>query len=417
MSALGARHCRGQERFMNEHVPVNKHVPVTDWFNDFDHTDPQWTEDPFPIWDELRSKCPVVHTDRFLGVYLPTTYEAVKQISYDTDSFSSRRVVVRNVRPEITQPTPPITTDPPHHKPAKQLLLPPFTPDAMKKLEPRVRGICNELIDEFIKDGKVDAAAQYTKHIPTRAIAHMLGIPEKDGDLFVKWIHEILELGITDNDTLIRAAREMTEYFQGHIEARKTHPTQDLISDLMNAKGPDGQPLSDPHVLGSLRLLLIAGIDTTWSAIGSSLWHLAKTPSDRTRLVAEPQIMPFAIEEFLRAYSPVTMAREVMKETTVSGCPVKPGNMVLLSFPAANRDPAMFPDADKVIIDRKENRHAAFGLGIHRCVGSNLARMEMIVALEEWLKRIPEFSLDPAGTVTWSEGTVRGPRQLPLLLG
>jgi cytochrome P450 len=402
---------------MNEHVPANKHVPVTDWFNDFDHTDPQWTENPFPIWDELRGKCPVVHTDRFLGVYLPTTYEAVKQIAYDTESFSSRRVVVRNVRPDNPQPTPPITTDPPHHKPAKQLLLPPFTPDAMKKLEPRVRAICNELIDEFIKDGKVDAAASYTKHIPTRAIAHMLGIPEKDGDLFVKWIHEILELGITDNETLIRAAREMTEYFEGHIEARKTQPTQDLISDLMNAKGPDGQPLPDAHVLGSLRLLLIAGIDTTWSAIGSSLWHLAKSPSDRKRLVAEPEIMPFAIEEFLRAYAPVTMAREVMKEATVSGCPVKPGNMVLLSFPAANRDPAMFPDADKVIIDRKENRHAAFGLGIHRCVGSNLARMEMTVALEEWLKRIPEFSLDPAGTVTWSEGTVRGPRQLPLLLG
>jgi cytochrome P450 len=402
---------------MNEHVPVSKPAPVTDWFNDFDHTDPQWTENPFPIWEELRSKCPVVHTNRFLGVYLPTTYEAVKQIAYDTDSFSSRRVVVRNVRPEITTTTPPITTDPPHHKPAKQLLLPPFTPDAMKKLEPRVRAICNELIDEFIADGRVDAAARYTKHIPTRAIAHMLGIPEQDGDLFVKWIHEILELGIHDDATLMRAAHEMTEYFHGHIEARKKHPTQDLISDLMNAKGPDGQPLSDPHVLGSLRLLLIAGIDTTWSAIGSSLWHLAKTPADRRRLVAEPHIMPFAIEEFLRAYSPVTMAREVMKETTVSGCPVKPGNMVLLSFPAANRDPAMFPDADKVIIDRKENRHAAFGLGIHRCVGSNLARMEMTVALEEWLKRIPEFSLDPAGTVTWSEGTVRGPRQLPLLLG
>jgi cytochrome P450 len=402
---------------MNEHVPANKHVPVTDWFNDFDHTDPQWTEDPFPIWDQLRSKCPVVHTDRFLGVYLPTTYEAVKQISYDTESFSSRRVVVRNVRPEITQPTPPITTDPPYHKPAKQLLLPPFTPDAMKKLEPRVRGICNELIDAFINDGKVDAAESYTKHIPTRAIAHMLGIPEKDGDLFIKWIHEILELGITDNETLMRAANEMGAYFFEQIEARKKHPTEDLISDLMNAKGPDGQPLSDPHVIGSLRLLLIAGIDTTWSAIGSSLWHLAKTPADRKRLVAEPQLMPTAVEEFLRAYSPVTMAREVMKEATVSGCPVKPGNMVLLSFPAANRDPAMFPDADKVIIDRKENRHAAFGLGIHRCVGSNLARMEMVVALEEWMKRIPEFSLDPAGTVSWSEGTVRGPRALPLLIG
>src|SRR2546421_8285807 len=302
-----------------------EHPPVKDWVRDFDHTDPRWTENPFPI--------------------------------------------------------------------------------------------CEELLDEFIADGKCDAAARYTKHIPVRAIAHMLGIPEKDGDLFIKWIHEILELGIKDDSALMRAVQEMTGYFAGHIEARKTSPTDDLITTLMNAKGPDGQPLSDGHVLGSLRLLLIAGIDTTWSAIGSSLWHLARTPSDRERLVAEPQLIPTAVEEFLRAYSPVTMAREVMKETTISGCPVKSGNMVLLSFPAANRDPAMFPDADKVVIDRKENRHAAFGLGIHRCVGSNLARMEMTVAIEECLKRIPDFRLDPAGQVRWSEGTVRGPRQLPMLFG
>jgi len=372
-----------------------EHPPVTDWVHDFDHTDPRWTENPFPIWDELRAECPVVHTKRFLGCYMPTTYEAVKQIAYDTEHFSSRRVIVRDVRPENTATAPPITSDPPEHKPAKQFLLPPFTPDAMKKLEPRVRAICNELIDEFIADGKCDAAARYTKHIPVRAIAHMLGIPEKDGDLFIKWIHEILELGIKDDDALMRAVHEMTAYFAGHIEHRKQHPSDDLITTLMNARGKDGQPLSDPHVLGSLRLLLIAGIDTTWSAIGASLWHLAKTPSDRDRLIAEPELMPTAIEELLRAYSPVTM----------------------LSFPAANRDPAVFPDADKVVIDRKENRHAAFGLGIHRCVGSNLARMEMTVAIEEWLKRIPDFRLDPAGQVTWSEGTVRGPRQLPVLFG
>ena len=125
--------------------------------------------------------------------------------------------------------------------------------------------------------------------------------------------------------------------------------------------------------------------------------------------------MPTAIEEFLRAFSPVTMAREVAKDTEIAGCPFKSGEMVLLSFPAANRDPTMFPDADKVLIDRKENRHAAFGLGIHRCVGSNLARMEMTVAVEEFLKRVPEFSL--AGQVTWSEGSVRGPRTLPLRIG
>jgi cytochrome P450 len=394
------------------------HPPVTDWLHDFDHTDPRWTEDPFPIWDEIRSASPVVHTKRFQGCYLPTSYEAVKQIAHDTEHFSSRRVVVRDERPEVQRnAAPPITSDPPVHKPAKQLLLPPFTPDAMKKLEPRVRAICNELIDEFIADGGCDAAARYTKHIPTRAICHMLGIPEKDGDLFVHWIHMILELGIKNEEMLKQAVQEMTAYFAGHIEARKQRPTDDLISTLMNAKDRNGQPLEDSHVLGSLRLLLIAGIDTTWSAIGASLWHLARTPVDRERLVKQPELMPMAVEELLRAYSPVTMAREVMKETTIAGCPMKPGNMVLLSFPAANRDPSVFPDADKVILDRKNNPHAAFGLGIHRCVGSNLARMEMKVALEEWLKRIPDFRLDPAGRVAWSEGTVRGPRQLPILFG
>ena len=397
---------------------MSNHAPVTDWVHDFDHTDPRWTENPFPIWDELRVVSPVVHTDRFLGCYLPTTYEAVREIAHDTEHFSSRRVLVRDERPEVTRnAAPPITSDPPDHKPAKQLLLPPFTPDAMKKLEPRVRAICNELIDGFIADGKCDAAARYTKHVPVRTIAHMLGIPEKDGDLFIQWIHQILELGIKDESMLMQAVQEMSAYFAGHIEARKQRPTDDLISTLMRARDKIGQPLDDSHVMGSLRLILIAGIDTTWSAIGASLWHLAQHPADCVRLIAEPTLMPTAIEELLRAYSPVTRAREVVKETVVSGCPVKPGNMVLLSFPAANRDPAMFPDADKVVIDRRENRHAAFGLGIHRCVGSNLARMEMTVAIEEWLKRIPDFRLDPAGRVTRSEGTVRGPRQLPVLFG
>jgi cytochrome P450 len=405
---------------MSDTESLPQHPPVTDWIHDFDHTDPRWTENPFPIWDELRAANPVVHTDRFLGCYLPTSYEAVREIAHDTEHFSSRRVLVRDERPEIQRnAAPPITSDPPEHKPAKQLLLPPFTPDAMTRLEPRVRAICNELIDEFIADGGCDAAARYTKHIPVRTIAHMLGIPESDSDLFIKWIHGILELGIRNESILMQSVQEMSAYFAGHIEQRKTQqetkPSDDLISYLMNARDKNGQPLEDTHVIGSLRLLLIAGIDTTWSAIGASLWHLAKTPEDRKRLIAEPELMPTAVEELLRAYSPVTMAREVIQETVISGCPVKPGNMVLLSFPAANRDPAVFPDADKVVLDRKENRHAAFGLGIHRCVGSNLARMEMTIALQEWLKRIPEFRLDPAGVVTWSQGTVRGPRQLPLL--
>ena len=162
-----------------------------------------------------------------------------------------------------------------------------------------------------------------------------------------------------------------------------------------------------------LRLLLIAGIDTTWSAIGAALWHLAEHPEDAARLRAEPGLMPTAIEELLRAYAPVTMAREVIRDTEIDGCPIKAGNMVLLSFPAANRDPAMFPDADRVVLDRAVNPHAAFGLGIHRCVGSNLARMELTVAVETFLRRVPAFRM--AGPVRWAPGTVRGPRTLPMV--
>ncbi len=388
--------------------------PVTDWATDWDHLDPRWNKDPYPIWDELRSRCPVAHTKRFHGAYLPTSYEAVKAIAYDTDSFSSRRVVVRDERIENPQPAPPITSDPPAHKPLKQILLPPFTPDEMEKLESKARRICNELIDSFIAKGQCDAAQDYARHIPTRVIAAMLGVPEADGDMFVRWIHEILEVGIYDTSTLNKAADEMGAYFAEHVQDRRNNPRDDLVTRVINAKFM-GNPIPDILASGMLRLLLIAGIDTTWSAIGASLWHLAQNPADTERLIKEPALMPTAIEEFLRFYAPVTMAREVMKDTVVAGCPIKAGNVVLLSFPAANRDPKEFPDADKFIIDRQQNRHGAFGLGIHRCVGSNLARMEMTVAIEEWIKRIPKFSLANAGKVTWSEGTVRGPRQLPIV--
>jgi cytochrome P450 len=394
---------------------MSERPPVKDWATDFDHLDPRWVNDPYPIWDELRQKCPIAHTDRFKGVYLPTRYEDVRAIAYDPEHFSSRKVIVRESPPPSNNGAPPITSDPPRHRLARMVLLPPFTPQAIDKLVPKARQICNELIDGFIAKGSCDAALEYAQHIPVKLIAHMLGIPESDGDRFRGWIKAVLEDGITDEAAMMRGFNEIREYFTAHLIERRKNPGDDLISYLTLQSYPDGRPFTDNHVLGSVQLLLVAGIDTTWSGIGSCLWHLAKTPEDRRRLVAEPTLMPSAIEEFLRAYSPVTMAREVAKDAQVSGCTFKEGQMVLLSFPAANRDPAMFPDADKVIIDRKENRHAAFGLGIHRCVGSNLARMEMTVAVEEFLKRIPEFHL--TGEVTWSEGSVRGPRKLPLRLG
>ena len=176
----------------------------------------------------------------------------------------------------------------------------------------------------------------------------------------------------------------------------------------------DGEPLDRRHLLGTCFLLLLAGIDTTWSAIGSSLWHLATHPEDQARLRAEPGLIDSAVEELLRVYSPVTMAREVIADVEVAGCPMRSGDKVLMSFPAGNRDPAQFENPDEFIIDRERNRHVAFGSGIHRCLGSNLARMELKVAIQEWLDRIPTFELADPDAVTWTGGQVRGPRTIPV---
>jgi cytochrome P450 len=168
-------------------------------------------------------------------------------------------------------------------------------------------------------------------------------------------------------------------------------------------------------VMGMAALTLLAGVDTTWSAIGSALWHLATHPADAQRLVDEPEIIGQAVEELLRAYSPVTMARVAVEDVELQGCPVKAGEKVLLNFPSANRDPSVFDRPDVVDFDRTENRHVAFGAGIHRCAGSNLARMELRVAIEEWLRRIPEFRLADDATVVWAGGQVRGPRSVPVV--
>ena len=390
-------------------------APVTDWAKDFDHTDPRWIEDPYPIWDRLRKECPIAHSERFDGgAFFPSRFEDVRDIAYDTEHFSSRRVIVREQKLHPPLPSPPITSDPPEHRAARMPLLPPFNPKAVEELMPATRALCNRLIDGFAGKPGCDAATDYAQHIPTRVIAKMLGVDEEDGDRYRRWIKMSLEEGIHDNAIAMTALKEMTQYFAAEVAKRGDRPGDDLIC-LMRDQRVDGQPLTPEKLIGTLRLILIAGIDTTWSAIGASLWHLATHPADAARLRAEPALMDTAVEEFLRAFAPVTMAREVKKDVTINGCPMKAGSMVLLSFPAANRDPAMFPDADKVVLDRQENRHAAFGLGIHRCVGSNLARMELRVAIEEWLKRIPAFRLAPDEKVNWSEGTVRGPRKLPVV--
>jgi cytochrome P450 len=412
------RETRGDELIGTRNEVISG--PVTDWATDFSHTEPEWAADPYPIQDALRRRCPIAHTGRFGGAWLPTRYEDVAAIAYDTERFSSRSIILSNFRPpRALAPigsSPPISSDPPFHHDARKLLLPAFTRKAVGKQEPATRAFCHSLIDGFGGRDVVDAACDYAQHIPIRVIANMLGFPPADGPRFREFVEDLLEgINLPPDERIARVSR-LFDYLLAQVHDHLASPRDDLTTYLLNAE-IFGRQLTPEHVVGTMALLLIAGIDTTWSAIGASLWHLARTPADRERLAADRSLLPTAAEEFLRAYAPVTMARLVKDDMRWRGVDMKADDWILLSFPAANRDPAQFERAGEVVIDREVNRHAAFGLGIHRCVGSHLARMELRTALDVWLERIPAFSLADQAAVRWSAGQIRGPRALPLRIG
>ncbi len=400
---------------------MSRTAPVSTWADDFDVLAPEYVADPFTIWDDLRATCPVAHSNRRGSTWLPTRYEDVTALAHDVEHFSSLEVAVipfegeEPEEPVLPYGLPPISADPPLHTWTRRLLLPWFSHRRVAGYEAMTRSLCTGLIDGFIADGRADAAADYAQQVPVRVIAHILGVSPDLADTFTGWVRDVLEFA-DDPERRAHGVQGLLQYFIDEIAVRRSRPGDDLLSELLRTE-VDGAPMEESLVLGSAALVLIAGVDTTWSAIGSSLWHLATHPEDRRRLVEDADVMSLAVEELLRAYSPVTMARIVTTDVEFKGCPMKAGDRILMNFPAANRDPEVFDDPDTVVLDRAHNRHVAFGSGIHRCAGSNLARMELRVAVEEWLRRIPEFRLEEGAEVTWAGGQVRGPRQLPVVFG
>jgi len=388
-----------------------------DWRERFDHYAPEYAADPFTVWADLRETCPVARSERFRGMWVPTRHEDIEAIARDTQHFSSRSPLVAEFGSmhDFGFVVPPISSDPPYHTAFRQLLLPFFSPRRIEAMTPAIVELCDGLIDAFVDRPSFDAAVDYAQHIPVHVIASMLGVPSSDGELFRAWVHDMLEVAPTDMAVAVRAVVEFHGYLQTQIEQRRATPGDDLITFLLGAE-LDGRPLTDGEVFGGCLLLLIAGIDTTWSAIGSTIWHLAQHPDQQRDLRDDPCRWTVALEEFLRAYAPVTMAREVVEDVTVGGCPMRAGDPLLLPFPAANRDPAAFDDPDTVRLDRQPNRHLAFGVGIHRCLGSHLARLEVRLSVERLLARMPAFELEDPSAVTWSSGQVRGPRTLPLVV-
>ncbi|HUC32880.1 MAG TPA: cytochrome P450, partial [Ilumatobacteraceae bacterium] len=283
--------------------------PVSDFATDFDHGDPAYNPIAPKVWKELREGgCPVAHSDRYGGMWVPLTHEGVNAVAYDTERFTSRSVVVSVGRPgDLSMPAPiggapPITSDPPFHGMARRLLLPAFAPKQIDPWEPEVRRLCRELLDRLtdVTPGEtvIDAAVAYAQHIPVNVIGRMLGFPAEDEALFRDFVHDVLER-ITEEPGSREGMDDLGNYIRTQVEDHRANPRDDLTSFLLTVE-LDGQPINDEIVGGMIILLLVAGVDTTWSAIGSSLWHLAQHPEDQKRLVDDPSVMTFTLEEFLR---------------------------------------------------------------------------------------------------------------------
>lgn len=378
----------------------------------FDHYDAAQAADPYPLYERLRRTCPVAWTEAHEGFWVVSRYEDISEIAHRPDVFSSRYVTVPRDLGMGDVQIPPLNYDPPEHARIKKLLASAFVPARVAGLEAAARTTVVGLIERFLDRGRCDASQDFARSVPVGVICRLLDLPPDDEERFVGWAYALLE--ITGTPEALQMAMEMLLYLNSLVEQRQREPGDDLVSYLTHAV-VEGDRLVPGEVVLSTVELIVAGIDTTWDTLATALWHLARHPDQQRLLRSEPGRIPAAVEEFLRVFAPVTVGRLVTADTEFRGQPLGQGDMVLIPFPSANRDDAEFPDPDTVVLERLPNRHFAFGAGIHRCVGANLARMELAVGLGEFLRLVPEFHLADEAAVDWCVGHIRGPRHVPIV--
>jgi cytochrome P450 len=373
-----------------------------------------YVQNAHAVWKDIRSSgCPVAHSDLWGGSWLPTTYEDIHSVAQDPARFTSRAPEIAGQIPAMGAGLylPPLTTDPPDHKIHRDLLEPYFTPARIVAIEPYARSKARELAEKLAENGGGDIGEDYSKPFVLSLLTRFLDVPDDRQDKFMDWAIRVLKYGPFDQELRKAAFDEAFSDLAQLLEERAENPGEDLVSHIARAT-IDGQPVSRKHKIGSLLLTILAGADTTWNALNASLNHLAEYPADRAKLTGEPGLLrTTAVEELLRVYAPLTIARVTTEDTCLRGRHIGAEERVILAYPAANRDPAVFENPDEVQLERKRNRHLTFGTGVHRCLGSHLARMEMRVAIEEWLKAIPNYERI-SGTVKWSAGNARGPENV-----
>ena len=345
----------------------------------------------FEDYAELRAKCPVGRSEKYGGFWFITKSDDIFAAEQDPETYSVAPSMM--FPPVADRQLPPIDVDPPEHTAYRRILLPLFTPQELKKLEQPIRQTARDQAAKFLSEGSgADASYGYARPVPTIIFSRLAGYPEKDWAKFDHWVDDIFYERAENPEKQEAATKAVYAYFENILENWKDDPSSATLIDYLCRAKINGRPLSRDELLRYCYLLFLAGLETTAWAIRAGLWHLARNLDDQRKLRENPALIPMACEEFLRCLSPVQgMARTCLKDTVVRGQEIKKGDRVVLVFGAGNRDEEIYPDSDKIDILREDNRHLGFGGGIHRCLGSNLGRRELVVGIEEFLRAIPEF--------------------------
>ncbi len=381
--------------------------------------DPEMAANPQPVFKAMREVARVMPIEG-VGVILAGR-AAIDEAFREPLRYSSNMTAVdlKNARPLI-----PLQIDPPEHKKYRRILDPLFAPKQMALIEEPVTRLVNDLIDRFIDQGEIDFATQFSIPFPSQVFLTLLGLPLDELPRFLAMKDGIIRpdhvtgegYGSPAADAHQQAtADSIYAYFNEVLDEREKEGRDDLLTGFLSAE-VDGHTLTREDILDICFLFLIAGLDTVTATLDCMFAFLAQHPEHRQQLVADPSLIPSAIEELLRWETPVmTVVRVATEDSEISGCPVHKGDQVIAMISSANQDEEDIPDAEAVRFDRETNRHLAFGGGIHRCLGSHLARQELRIALREWHKRIPEYAVKDGHTLVYTPA-IRSIDHFPMVI-
>lgn len=360
---------------------------------DFDHHSPKVGPDPYPVYEELREKCPVAWSEHHGGFWVLTDYENVLAATENDDVFHSAPGNVIPLVPYGIRNVP-IDTDSPETQEYRAILLKAYSPRSIERLTPRIVEVADQLIDAFIETGSCDLVNDFAKPLPGKIVLELLGLSEYDYSYYVDRIYHIIHASTTDPDGAVKGGNELATTVANEIADRREHGFRDDQLSMIMQASIFGKPLSDVDVTSYVLMMLFGGLDTSTAALANSMITLDEDRALRQRLIDHPEDLRKAVEELLRYQAPVGgLGRTISRDIEMNGQQLKAGDRALLVWASANRDSTVFDNPDAVNIDRNPNRHLSFGVGLHRCLGSNLGRAMFRIMLERVLARIPDYRL------------------------